>query len=244
MIKTHDDFNSFVIDVTEEQLEAYKYSFQKNDEFILIPEFISRGILTRMLLDSERCKEDAHRSFIPKHKKGGSVPRPILKKKSPVLSSLYESREILYFFNQLTGQDLNLCPDHDLHACALYLYTEEGDHIDYHFDTSYYKGARYTALLGILNRSECLLEYELFHKQEGQDIVKDASPVEPGTLVFFNGDKVRHRVTPAGVGDERIVLTLEYVTDSEMSLTTKFVSNMKDAIAYFGFRSVFGTKDV
>ena len=74
MINTHDDFNSFVIDVTEGQLEAYKSSFQKNDEFILIPEFISRRILTRMLLDSEKSKEDAHRSFIPKHKKGGSVP--------------------------------------------------------------------------------------------------------------------------------------------------------------------------
>ena len=152
MISTHDDFNSFVIEVTEEQLEDYKSLFQKNDEFILIPEFISKDTLTRMQLDSEKSKKDAHRSFIPNHKKGESVPRPILKKKSPFLSSLYESREILDFFNHLTGQDLNLCPDHDLHACALYLYTEEGDHIGYHFDTSYYKGARYTALVGILKK--------------------------------------------------------------------------------------------
>ena len=244
MIQTHDDFNSFVIEITKEQLNEYKSLFQKNDEFILIPQFISKGILARMQLESEKSKEHAHRSFIPKHKKGGSVPRPTLKKKSPVLSSLYESRKILEFFNQITGEELKLCPDHDLHACALYLYTEKGDHIDYHFDTSYYKGARYTALLGILNRSECLLEYELFHKQEDQEIVKGASPVEPGTLVFFNGDKVRHRVTPAGPRDERIVLTLEYVTDPEISPITKFVSNMKDAIAYFGFRKVFGTKDI
>ena len=240
MINTHDDFNSFVIEITEEQLDDYKSLFQKNDEFILIPDFISKGILTRMQLDSEKAKEDAHRSFIPKHKKGGSVPRPILKKKSFVLSSLYESIEILDFFNQLTGQDLNLCPDHDLHACALYLYTEEGDHIDYHFDTSYYNGDRYTALLGIINRSRSLLEYELFHRRKGQRIIKDATLIEPGTLVFFNGDKLRHRVTPAAAGDKGIVLTLEFVTDPEMALTKRFVSNMKDAIAYFGFKKVFG----
>jgi hypothetical protein len=36
-----------------------------------------------------------------------------------------------------------------------------------------------------------------------------------------------------------VSLTLEYVTDARMTPAKRFVSNMKDAIAYFGFRSVF-----
>jgi hypothetical protein len=36
-----------------------------------------------------------------------------------------------------------------------------------------------------------------------------------------------------------VSLTLEYVTDPSMSPFKRFVSNMKDAIAYFGFRRVF-----
>ena len=41
----------------------------------------------------------------------------------------------------------------------------------------------------------------------------------PGEVLFFNGDQVRHRVTPMGgrkEGDElRIMLSLEYVTTQE-----------------------------
>jgi len=32
---------------------------------------------------------------------------------------------------------------------------------------------------------------------------------------------------------------MEYVTDARMSATRRFISNMKDAIAYFGFRDAF-----
>ena len=46
------------------------------------------------------------------------------------------------------ADDLHLCPDEDPHACALYFYTEAGDHMGYHYDTSYYTGARYTVLFG------------------------------------------------------------------------------------------------
>jgi hypothetical protein len=47
-------------------------------------------------------------------------------------------------------------------------------------------------------------------------------------------------VTPLGEGEERVSLTLEYVTDPSMTAVKRFVSDMKDAIAYFGFRAVFG----
>ena len=35
----------------------------------------------------------------------------------------------------------------------LYYYTEAGDHIGYHYDTSYYKGSRYTILMGLVDKS-------------------------------------------------------------------------------------------
>ncbi len=36
-----------------------------------------------------------------------------------------------------------------------------------------------------------------------------------------------------------MVLTLQYVIDPSMSPVKRFVSNMKDSLAYFGFRTVF-----
>ena len=47
-----------------------------------------------------------------------------------------------------------------------------------------------------------------------------------------------------GEGEERVSLTLKYVTDPSMAPVKRFISNMKDPIAYFGFRYVFTTRRV
>jgi hypothetical protein len=52
--------------------------------------------------------------------------------------------------------------------------------------------------------------------------------------VIFNGDRLWHAVTPLHAGEERIVLSMEYVTNPAMSPVKRFISTMKDAIAYFG----------
>jgi hypothetical protein len=62
----------------------------------------------------------------------------------------------------------------------------------------------------------------------------------PGGAVFFDGDKLRHRITPLGAGERRVSLTFEYVTDPRMRRARRLISQMKDAVAYFGFRQVFG----
>ncbi len=60
-----------------------------------------------------------------------------------------------------------------------------------------------------------------------------------GTLVVFDGDNLWHAVTPLGPGEERITLTMQYVTTQAMTPFKRIVSDMKDAISYFGFREVF-----
>ena len=57
--------------------------------------------------------------------------------------------------------------------------------------------------------------------------------------MFFNGDTLRHRITPLGRGERRVSLTFEYVTDTRMHRGRRLISNMKDAFGYFGFRQVF-----
>jgi len=58
-------------------------------------------------------------------------------------------------------------------------------------------------------------------------------------MVIFNGDKLWHAVTPLGEGEERIALTMEYVTNPEMGTVKRLYSNLKDSFGYFGFKSVF-----
>jgi hypothetical protein len=57
--------------------------------------------------------------------------------------------------------------------------------------------------------------------------------------VFFDGDRLRHRITPLRAGEKRVSLTFEYLTDPKMGFGRRLISNMKDAFAYFGFRQVF-----
>jgi hypothetical protein len=57
--------------------------------------------------------------------------------------------------------------------------------------------------------------------------------------VVFDGDAVRHRISPSAQGETRVSLTLEYLTDPRIHPWWRLISNMKDAFAYFGFRQVF-----
>ena len=130
-------------------------------------------------------------------------------------------------------------PPDDPHAYALYYYTRPGDHIGWHYDTSYYAGRRYTLLLGVIDDSSCRLDYELHTREKGAKVVSGSIKIAPGGLVVFDGDALRHRITPSREGERRVSLTFEYVTDPRMHPWWRLISNMKDAFAYFGFRQVF-----
>jgi hypothetical protein len=54
-------------------------------------------------------------------------------------------------------------------------------------------------------------------------------------MVIFNGDRLHHAITPLGTDEERVSLTLEYVTSPDMGRARRLFSDMKDAVAYFGF---------
>ena len=94
--------------------------------------------------------------------------------------------------------------------------------------------------MGLVDHStECKFVCELFK----DDPIKSPMHLElithPGDLVLFNGDKLWHAVTPLGEGEERIALTMEYVTNPNMRIFKRFYSNLKDSFAYFGLRTVF-----
>ncbi len=220
-------------------VDALRREFEAQGEFIAVPDFLPAATLQPLLAALPALEPRVHRNFIPGHKKGGSISRFDLDQCAPDFPALYEAPELLDLLSRICGRELQRCPPDDPHTYALYYYTEAGDHIGYHYDTSYYKGARYTVLIGLVDESSCRLEYELFHDDPEHESVAGSVALTPGMLVLFNGDRLWHRVSPSAAGDRRVALTLEYVTSHEMHPVRRFVSNMKDAIAYFGFRQVF-----
>jgi len=220
-------------------LDGLRQEFEANGEFIEIANFLPPRLLNELLLTLPALESRVHRNFIPRHKKGGSVSRFDLDELAPRFGALYSAPELNTVLSTLCNRELLTCPDRDPHTYALYYYTEPGDHVGFHYDTSYYKGQRYTALLSLVNDSSCRLEYELFRNDKKRTTICDDTFLAPGAFVFFNGDKLYHRISPCGAGERRVALTFEYVTDRSMSPFRRFVSNIKDSVAYFGFRQVF-----
>lgn len=218
---------------------AVRRTYWEQDEFVVLERWLPEGLVARMVAEVDRVRVGIHRNYIPRHKKGGAVSYYTLVEQAPTMLAVYRAPAFLQFLRDVTGQALAPCPESDPHACALYFYTEPGDHIGFHYDTSYYTGTRYTVLIGLIERSSSRLVAQLYTRDASRPPVEVRLATDPGTLVLFNGDKVWHAITPLGEGEERVSLTLEYVTDPRMTPVRRFVSNMKDAIAYFGFRAVF-----
>jgi hypothetical protein len=214
--------------------------YWEQNECVFLNQFLSPDVVAHHLLPQvEQLRVEVHRSYIPKHKKGGSVSYYTLAEKAPVFLDLYHSPAFIGFTSRLVGTTVMPCPDDDPHACALYFYTEPGDHIGFHYDISYYKGARYTILMGLVQHSaHCRLICQLYKGDSTRAMQELWLATPPGAMVIFNGNKLWHAITPLEEGAERIVLTMEYVTNPEMGSFHRFVSNMKDAIAYFGFSAV------
>ena len=208
--------------------------YQVQGEFLTIEEFLPQGVIDQFMKEVNALRPQINRNFIPTHKKGGSISYYLLRQSAPSILSFYRSQAFIAWLSEIAGANLLLCPDDDPHACALYFYTEAGDHIGYHYDTSYYNGARYTVLIGLTDRSTSKLLCRL-HTRDTSKTQQDLSlATDPGLLVFFNGDKLYHAVSPLGEGEERVVLTLQYVTDPTMGTFKRWFSNMKDAVGYFG----------
>ncbi|MDR5853939.1 2OG-Fe(II) oxygenase [Caballeronia sp. LZ062] len=216
--------------------------YEKQGSFLYLDDFLPRDYTERLIAAVHDVMPAVNRNYLPGHKAGGSVSRHTLDKLAPFIADLYRSEALIKWLEAVSGDKLQLSPEDDPHAYALYFYTRPGDHIGWHYDTSYYNGRRYTMLLGVIDDSSCRLDYELHTRTPNVPPQPGSVQYPPGALVFFDGDKLRHRVTPLGENEMRVSLTFEYVTNPEMRPFQRFISNMKDSIAYFGFKQVFRRK--
>jgi phosphatidylglycerophosphate synthase len=220
-------------------LPALRRDYARQGDFLYIADFLPPDTTAQLIAAVDAVNVLVNRNYLPGHKQGGSVSRHAIDELAPAIADLYRSPALMQWLQQLTGERLQVSPAADPHAYALYFYTRAGDHIGWHYDTSYYAGRRYTLLLGVVDESSCRLDYELHTREKGVAIVAGSIKIPPGGLVIFDGDALRHRITPLCEGEIRVSLAFEYVTNPRMHPGWRLISNMKDAFAYFGFRQVF-----
>lgn len=213
-------------------------TFSRQGRFVHHPFFLPADLVATLAAEFDAMRDAVHRVHVPT-RKGGAVSYETIRRRAPTLAALYESGPLLRWFGAVAGETLRPCPERDLHRCAVYVYTEEGDHIASHYDTSFYRGRRYTALLGLRDQSTSRLVCRL---RTARGVREERVATSPGSLVFFDGDAVLHRVTPLGAGEARMVVAMEFVTDPTMRWPQRVVSDLKDALGYFGVKAVFGRR--
>ena len=218
-------------------------SFGEQGSFLYLEDFLPRDYTERLIDAVHAVTPAVNRNYLPGHKQGGSVSRHAIDRLAPFIAELYRSQALVKWLEAISGRHAAALARRRS-AClrALFLHPSGRPHR--------------LALRHVLLRRPPLhaaarrdrrfvlpSRLRTAHAQRRGAATQPGSvQYPPGGLVFFDGDKLRHRITPLGANEMRVSLTFEYVTNPNMRPWWRFISNMKDAIAYFGFRQVFRRK--
>jgi hypothetical protein len=113
-------------------------------------------------------------------------------------------------------------------TCAILIYDNEGDWINWHYDYNYYEGRFFTLLIPITNDLTCT-EFQ-FMDDSGK--ITSIQLVD-NNCICFEGNFLFHRASKLCKGQKRILLSCQYVTNNNMSMINKLRLRLKD-FAYTG----------
>jgi hypothetical protein len=218
---------------------SLRATFAEQNEFLFVQDLLPPDVVDACAESANALAPHVHRAYVPGYKKSGAVSYFRIRRHQPALSSLYRSPDLRHFLESLIGRALHYCPDDDPHSCALFYYDRPGDHIGFHRDSCHYRqGVVYTVLIGLVDESSARLECCLYDDLPGREPESLQLVLGRGGSAIFNGCNVRHRVTPIGPDERRIVLSMEFLLDPQMSKLRRFAANVDHAYKYFGFNSV------
>jgi len=220
---------------------ALAAEFQAQNEFIFLERFLPPEAIAAMVEEARRLIPAAHRTLVPWVRKAGTVGQLPIAREAPFLHALYRSPSFLAFARALSGVDLAVKHARDAHAAALYIYRRPGDHVGWHYDDCGCEDlASYTGTIGLINDSKSVVHFQLWKGHPTEPMRELFLPAVPGSLAFFCGSKVYHRVTPLEAGEERVVYSFAHVTAGKrLTGLRRFKENLWDALLYFGPRAIF-----
>ena len=200
-------------------------------------DFLSAPALAAVTADAERLVAP-ERSYIPTHKKGGTVAYETVIEHAPRLVALYQSPEMQDFVSKLVDEPVRPTPIYDQSSLSVLFYDKPGDHIGWHYDHNFYLGRHFTVLLPVVNRGsgDGGLSHARLTAQMPAGDVDIATP--PNKLVVFEGARVRHRVTPIIAGERRLVVSMTYCVDPRERWWQAVARRVKDT-AFFGVRALW-----
>jgi hypothetical protein len=208
-----------------------------SDRFVTVPAVLPAPAFAALKAEAERLMSP-ERSFVPAHKKGGTVAYETLIDKAPAIAALYHSAGFRGIISRLTGVAVQPTPINDQSSLSLLVYDRPGDHIGWHYDHNFYRGRHFTVLIMLANKGHAaggLSHGQTIARLAGQEVAVRAPP---NTLTVFEGACVRHKATPVEADQLRVVLSMTYCTDPRARWWQGVSRRIKDT-AYFGLRALW-----
>ena len=161
------------------------------------------------------------------NKKGITISTNNIIKYAPNVINFYQNDLCKLVSNQLK---LKLFPTNlDLPtSCALLIYENEGDWINWHYDYNYYDGRFFTLLIPITNNLTCS---EFQFKNDNNEI--KSINLSNNNSICFEGNYLYHRASKLCKNEKRVILSCQYVTNNNMNFLNKIRLKLKD-FAYTG----------
>ena len=207
------------------------------ERLAVMPDILDAPTFGVIQAEAERLVA-AERSYVPTHKKGGTVAYETLIASSPAIVALYHSPSLQGLVSRLCGEKVAPTPFRDQSSLSVLFYDKPGDHIGWHFDHNFYRGRHFTVLLPLVNQGSAPggLSHAQLIAQLGEE--ERGIPTPPNVLIVFEGAKVRHKVVPIADGERRIVLSMTYCANPTSSFAQGVARRIKDT-AFFGVRALW-----
>lgn len=211
-----------------------------SERLAVVPGFLPADHLAT-LIETIEALGHTERSFVPTHKKGGTIAYDTLRERAPGVVAFYRSAALIEQMSAIVGEQLQVTPERDNSSCSILVYEQPGDHIGWHYDHNFYRGRHVTVLLPVVNRNaggNDLSAGRLYAKVDREERMV---PTPPNQLVIFEGAKLLHRATAIAAGERRVLLSMTFGTDPRNSLPKEIARRIKDS-AFFGLRALWGGK--
>jgi hypothetical protein len=202
-----------------------------------VTDFLDPAELALLRGEVLRAHGLAERSFIPGHKKGGTLSYEALHGAAPRCLALYHSAALRRWLSTVVGTEVRPTADHDQSSCSVLYYDRPGDQIGWHIDHNFYRGRHFTVLLSLRNRGTDGSGLSAGRLQRRRDGLIREVPTPGNALVVFEGARVLHRATAVVDGEQRIMLSMTFATDPRVDPWKEAARRIKDT-AYFGPRAL------
>lgn len=162
-------------------------------------------------------------------KGGRTIPCNELWKLLPEVKELQIS--LIPKISYAIGEQVYLTEDNLPTTCSMLIYEKNGDFINWHYDVNYYKGRFFTLIIPVTINETCT-KFKFMQKGKSIEIGNEQSQ-----SILFEGERLFHMATPICKGEFRVVLSFQYVTNTDIDITKMMLLKFKDSTAYVGINN-------